>query len=489
MTALADAPLDVLPDTRPLVAGERLDPSGGAVHPHVYAATGRVTAEVALGGPREIDAAVAAGRAALPRWRALAAPERRAILTRAAQLVLADAERLSAIQTLETSLPIQFARGVPAVAADHLAYHAGWSDKVGGEVVTTWPGPALDYTVEEPYGVVAVIVPWNSPLVSMAQVAGAALAAGNCVVLKPPELAPFTSLRVGELFGEAGLPAGVLNVVPGGAGAGEALVRHPGVDKIHFTGSGATARRVLAGAQEHLTPVALELGGKSAHVIFADSDPKAAARHALSGLLIGSGQGCVNGTRVLVERPIYEQVLEHAVARLRRLPVGDPMRADTVLGPVITEVACERILGVIGRARQEGSGLLVTGGERLGGDLAPGYFVAPTIFGDVDPASELAQDEIFGPVLAFAPFDTLQRALDLANGTRYGLAAYVHTADVRRAHRVAAGLEAGNVWVNGFYGVAPSMPFGGNKQSGHGRVGGRAGLREFTRPKNVWLAL
>jgi aldehyde dehydrogenase (NAD+) len=486
---VGEAPVELLPDGRPLIAGRPVDPAGGEEHAHVYAATGKLTARVPLGGPEEIDLAVAAARAALPRWRSLPGNQRRTLLLRAAELIAADAERLAALQTLETGVPRQFARAIPGVAADFLTYYAGWSDKRTGEVIDTWPAPALDYAVEEPYGVVGIIVPWNTPLVSLAQIAGAALAAGNCVVLKPPELAPFTCLRAGELFAEAGLPAGVLSVVPGTATAGAALAGHPGVDKLHFTGSAATARKVLARAQERLTPVGLELGGKSAHLIFADADPKFAARQALSGLVILSGQGCLNGTRVLIEEPLYDRVLELVVSRLGRLPVGDPLASSTVLGPVVSERACERILALVDRATAERQGELVLGGGRLGGELAGGFFVEPTIFADVAPGSELAQEEIFGPVLSFQRFHDEREALELANGTGYGLAAYVHTADVRRAHRVAAALEVGNVWVNGFYGVAPSMPFGGHKQSGYGRVGGRAGLREFTRSKNVWLAL
>jgi acyl-CoA reductase-like NAD-dependent aldehyde dehydrogenase len=482
-------PLELLPDPRPFVGGRRLDPAGGDAVQHIYAATGRATTVVPSGRAAEIDAAVGAAAAARPRWRRVHGRDRRGMLQRAARLLEREADDLATLQTVESGVPLQFARGVPGAAADFLDYYAGWSDKGGGELIDTWPAPALDYALEEPYGIVGVIVPWNTPLVSLAQIAGAALAAGNCVVLKPPELAPFTALRAAELFAEAGLPDGVLNVVPGGPAAGDALVRHPAVGKVHFTGSVDTGRRVLAAAGESLTPVGLELGGKSAHLIFADADPRAAARQALSGLIILSGQGCANGTRVLIEAPLYDEVTELILKRLRRLPVGDPLRADTIVGPVVSQAACARIVGIVERARDAGDGELLTGGERLGGELAEGYFVAPAVFGEVDPASPLAQEEIFGPVLALQRFDDEDEALSLANGTRYGLAGYVHTADLRRAHRVAAGLEVGNVWVNGYYGVPPSMPFGGAKQSGHGRIGGRLGLREFTRPKNVWVAL
>lgn len=280
----------------------------------------------------------------------------------------------------------------------------------------------------------------------------------------------------------------MINVVPGSAAAGEALVRHPGVDKVHFTGNGETARRVLDAARQNLTPVALELGGKSALIVFDDADPVAAATQALSAVVVLSGQGCANGTRVLVEITVYERVLALARGLLRRIRVGDPLDEATTVGPVVSERACRRIVEVIDRARERDGARLVAGGERLRGDLSDGYFLAPTIFADVDSSSELAQEEICGPIVSFMPFTTEEEAIRLANATRYGLAGYVHTSDMRRAQRVAESLVCGSVWVNGLPGIPPPVPFGGVRQSGYGRVGGVAGIREFTRVKNVWLA-
>jgi aldehyde dehydrogenase (NAD+) len=374
------------------------------------------------------------------------------------------------------------------VAADFLRYNAGWADKLGGDVISTWPVRALDYSLDEPYGVVGLIIPWNGPLASMGQMLGPILAAGNTVVVKPSELAPFTALRIGELCLAAGLPPGVVNVVPGGAEAGEALVRHPGIDKIHFTGSGSTAQRILAGALTNLTPVGLELGGKSAHIIFAGGDLRMAARQALTGAVALAGQGCANGTRVLVEASVYDEVLRIALGRLKHVVVGDPMQQRTIMGPVVSADACERVLGVIARARDENHGRLVAGGERLGGELDGGYFIAPTVFADVDNGSDLEQMEIFGPVLSFMRFSSESDAIRLANDTSYGLAAYVTTNDLRQAHRVSRALAVGSVWVNGFTGLSPATPFGGVKRSGYGRIGGLAGVREFLRPKNVWMA-
>jgi acyl-CoA reductase-like NAD-dependent aldehyde dehydrogenase len=314
-----------------------------------------------------------------------------------------------------------------------------------------------------------------------------ALAAGNCVILKPPELAPFAAIRLGELFLEAGFPPGVINVVTAGPEGGDALARHPGVDKIHFTGSGATAQKVLAAAQSTLKPVALELGGKSANIIFADSDLNNAALQGVLGMQ-GSGQGCINGTRVLVERSVYEDVLKLISGILSGLEVGDPLVMSTFFGPVVSEPAADRIMGVIESAKSNGT-RLVCGGERLGGDLADGYFIAPTVFADVDNSTTLARDEIFGPVVAVLPFDDEDEAVVIANDSPFGLAGYIQTADLKRAHRVAAALDVGNIWVNGFLGIPTSVPFGGVKQSGWGRLGGRDGIREFTRPKNIHVAL
>lgn len=487
--ALIEPPLTLLPDARPLIGDQRIaNPSGGE-YEHRYAATGKPTRPVPLGGQREMDAAVQAARHALPRWQALPPNERRDMMLRLCHLITENAEPLTALQILENAVPRMFASRFPQSAVDYLAYNAGWVDKIGGEVVPTWPSRGVDFTLDEPYGVVAVIVPWNGPLPSLGQVLGPALAAGNTVVVKPPELAPFTALRFGELVLEAGFPPGVVNVVPAGPEGGSALVRHPGVDKIHFTGSSGTAKKILAGALENLTPVGLELGGKSALLVFPDADLLAAARQAVSAAIIMSGQGCTNSTRLLVDRTVYERLLRIVRGLIKHTVVGDPYDMRTFMGPVVSAAACDRIMGVIAQARESGAGRLAVGGERLGGELASGYFISPTLFVDVDNKSDLAQNEIFGPVVAAMSFDTEEQAVQLANDTCYGLAAYVYTNDLDRALRVGQALMTGNVWINGFEGIPPSAPFGGIKQSGYGRLGGIAGIREFTRPKNLWMSV
>ena len=296
----------------------------------------------------------------------------------------------------------------------------------------------------EPYGVVGAIVPWNGPLMGMGQKCGPALAAGNTVVAKPPEIAPFGAIAFAELALEAGLPPGVVNVVPGGAVAGEALVRHPGVDKVSFTGGTATARLVMAAAAETLTPLALELGGKSANVIFPDADLDAAVQaSAFLGCTLLSGQGCALPTRLYVHDDVYDEVVGRLVAQVEAVTVGDPLDRRTLMGPVVTEAACERILGVVARAGAEGAGTLLTGGARLGGDLAGGYFVAPTVFGDVDHGSDLARNEIFGPVLSVLRFADEDEVVAQVNDSDYGLGAYLHTRDVSRALRLAKAFEVG----------------------------------------------
>jgi aldehyde dehydrogenase (NAD+) len=359
-----------------------------------------------------------------------------------------------------------------------------------GRVHSVYPGAALDYSVSEPFGVVAALTSWNGPLTAIGRKLAPALAAGNCVVLKPSELAPFSTFLAGRLCLEAGLPPGVLGIVPGDAAVGDHLARHAGVDKITMTGSPGTARAIMAAAAQHLTPLALELGGKSANLVFADAGiEKAAAFAATHGATRNAGQGCVLPTRLLVERSVYERVVERVAAALQRVRVGDPLDDATEMGPVISAAACERILAVVHRAVSERHGELRFGGERLDGPLADGYFLSPALFAGVDNRSLLAQQEIFGPVLSAMPFDDEEHALALANDSPYALAGYVHTASVNRAHRIAARLHAGYVSVNGFNPMAPTAPFGGSRDSGFGREGGREGIAEFLRPKNVYVTL
>ena len=495
MTTAVNAPTPaerasaLLADGRSLIGGDRV-PGTAETRTHVDPATGTALAEIALAGPGEIEAAVAAARAAFPGWRRTAPGARRDTLRRIADALEAHTDELAALVTLEIGQPFRAARAGVGGAVEWFRYYAGWADKLEGIVAPVAPGSVLDYTIPEPYGVVAAIIPWNGPVISLALKVAPALAAGNCVVLKPSELAPFSSLRAGALALEAGLPPGVLNVVPGAAAAGDALCRHPQVGKISFTGGGATARAVVTAAAEEHTPVVLELGGKSASLVFADADVASVGKlAAILGLAQNSGQGCFLPTRLLVERSVYDAVIERVVATAQGIRLGDPFDPGTSMGPVVTEEASARIVGTVERAVREGAGRLCTGGRRAGGDLARGFFVEPTVVADADPTAPLAREEIFGPVLAVLPFDGEEEAVALANGTRYGLAGYVWTNDLRRAHRVAGALEAGYVSVNGMAPLPPAAPFGGWNASGHGQEGGRAGIEEFLRTKNVHVSL
>src|SRR5688572_8506495 len=298
-----------------------------------------------------------------------------------------------------------------------------------------WGAPAHDYVSYEPYGVVGVIIPWNGPLFAASMVLAPALAAGNCVVLKAPDLAPYSTMQLVELLHDAGIPPGVVNLVTGGAEVGEAMVAHPGVDKIEFIGSGATATKVLTTAARTLKPVGLELGGKSAVIVFDDADLMVAAKKGLTGAVSSNGQGCVNGTRLLVQRGVYEQYLAMLGAMAGHIKVGDPFDQTTTLGPVISQGAMDRILGMVGRGASDG-GRIVSGGARMGGDHADGYFLPVTILADVANDCEIARNEVFGPVLVVTPFDSEDEAIALANASDFGLGAYVHTQNLRRAHHV-----------------------------------------------------
>lgn len=485
---ILDAPTDILPRRALLIGDRRIDDASGGVHRHVYAATGKSTGEIPLAGSAEIDLAVNAARTAAPAWARMPADARRNLMLRFAELLEREAATLGGLAMIDNSIIRAISDGGPHVAADLFRYNAGWADKIGGDVIATWPHSALDYTCDEPYGVVAVIIPWNGPVYAAGMVLAPALAAANCVVVKPPELAPYACLRLGELFLEAGFPAGVVNIVPGGPAAGQALTQHPGIDKIHFTGSGATAQHILVSAAKRLVPVQLELGGKSASLVFEDANLEAFAPFAISGIVGGSGQGCINATRLLVQSSIYDEVVERAQRAANATVIGDPADPHSMMGPVVDQRAVDRIIGVIDRATKGGA-RLVAGGERLSGEYAGGYYVAPTVFADVPPNMELANCEVFGPVLAISRFDTFQDAIDLANGTEFGLAGYIWTQNLQTAHRAARELVAGNIWVNGFTGIPASVPFGGTRQSGFGRLGGIHGIREFTRPKNVWIAI
>lgn len=477
-----------LPSGALIVGGQRVDRSTSGRHEQIDPSTGTVLAEVTLAGAAEVDDAVSAANAAEAGWRGLKPTERRDIILNVAGLLDDHHEELSILRSLELGAPKKVGKGLN-MAVEYIRYFAGWADKIQGETIPVG-GPALNYTVPEPYGTIAALTPWNGGVVSAAMKVIPALVAGNCVVLKPSELAALAPLRFGELCLEAGLPPGVLSVIPGGVDAGEALVSHRGVAKISFTGGTRTARRVAAGAAANLTPVILELGGKSASVVFPDADLALGVQTTVFLTLAGmSGQGCVLPTRMLVHDDVYDEVVERVTIMAAGLKVGRPFDAGVQAGPVITDEACQRILRFIEEARSRGDGTLCTGGHRFDGDLASGFFLQPTVFADVDISSPLAQEEVFGPVLSIIRFSDEDDATQKANDSDFGLGGIVFTADVGRAHRVAGALQVGSVGVNAFAPMPAGAPFGGVKQSGFGREGGLAGVMEFVRIKNVYVGL
>ena len=472
------------------VIGESAETAGtGETFAHVYPASGEVTREIRLAGADDVDRAVAAARAAHPAWRAMPGDKRRDLMLRLASVIEERAAEMSPLLSAENGSILLAGPHMSADAAQKFRYFGGWADKLEGRTVPTWGGPAHDYVSYEPFGTIGIIVPWNGPFFAATMVMAPALAAGNCVVLKAPENAPWSIMKLLELIRLAGFPPGVVNLVTGGPDVGAAMVEHPGIDKIEFIGSGTTAKKILASAAQSLKPVGLELGGKSAVLVFADTNLQEAAKRGLSGAVSANGQGCVNGTRLLVERAIYEPYVEMLKAMAAHVKVGDPFAMDTIMGPVISETALDRIHGIVTRGAAEG-GRIVCGGERMGGDHAGGAFYPITVLADVGHTSEIARNEVFGPVLVVTPFDSEEEAVMLANDSDYGLGAYIHTTNLTRAHRVAGQMIAGQVQVNGSgEAMTPCVPFGGMKHSGHGRLGGIEGLREFQQVRNVWINL
>jgi aldehyde dehydrogenase (NAD+) len=453
-------------------------------------ATEEVIALVEEAGPAEVDAAVRSAREAFedPAWRDMDAHRRSELLWRLADLVEQHLPAIARMETEDNGKPLFESSKVdiPFVVAN-LRYYAGWADKLAGEVIPV-SGPFLNYTRREPLGVVGAIVPWNFPLNLASWKVAPALACGNAVVLKPAEETPLTALLLGELALEAGFPPGILNVIPGrGQVTGQALVEHPGVDKISFTGSTETGRIVMETAARTLKKISLELGGKSPHVVFADADLEAAVRGVITGIFYGKGEVCAAGSRLFVEESIRAEFLDKLAGRAVKTTIGDPLEATTRLGPLVSKTQQERVLAYIESGVSEGASLLA-GGKAATVD-GRGYFVEATVFDEVTPEMRIAREEIFGPVLAALPFEDFDDAVAQANDTVYGLASGVWTRDVAKAHQFAAAVKAGTVWVNTYNRYDPGSPFGGFKSSGFGRDLGRQALEEYTQTKSVWVSL
>jgi aldehyde dehydrogenase (NAD+) len=456
-------------------------------------ATGELLATVPDATQADVDRAVAAARESFEKktWRGMDPSRKEKVLWDLSALLLKHKDELARLESQENGKTLREAVGADVEPAiDAFRYYAGWVRKIYGETIPV-DGPFLNYTMREPVGVVAAIVPWNYPLQIAVWKVAPALAAGCSVILKPSELTPLTALRLAELALEAGIPKGVLNVVTGyGHTAGEALARHMDVDKLSFTGSVRTARALLkASAESNLKRISLELGGKNPNIIFPDCDMEAALRSALSGIFANKGEVCSAGSRLLLHQDIHDKFLDALVEKANSLKLGDPLDSATQMGSQISQTQMDRILGYIECGKKEGAKLLCGGERDLTDGKDKGFYIKPTIFSEVHTDMTIAQEEIFGPVLAAIKFATPEEAVEIANGTVYGLVSAVWTRDIQLAHRMAAAIKAGSVWINTYNAFDTASPFGGYKQSGFGRDLGQYALDQYTNVKSVWVAL
>jgi (Z)-2-((N-methylformamido)methylene)-5-hydroxybutyrolactone dehydrogenase len=473
-----------------LIGGERVAAASEEWLESFNPYTGKPWALIPRGGAADVERAVAAAHAAFREraWRGLTATARGKILYKLADLVAARADELAAIETTDNGKLILEMRAQLRYLPEWFRYFAGLADKLEGRVIPIDRPGYFNFTLEEPLGVIAAIVPWNSPLMLAAWKMAPALAAGNTFVWKPSEHSSVSALAMAPLFAEAGLPPGVVNIVTGlGSETGDALVSHPQVAKICFTGGDTTGAHVYQTAAKHLKPVTLELGGKSANIVFADAKLDNAVKGVVSGIFAATGQTCVAGSRALIHRSIHDEFVERFVALARTACMGDPLDERTQVGPITTQPQYRKVLDYIDVAKREGATCAFGGQPAKDAALADGWFIEPTVFTAVTPSMRIAQEEVFGPVLSVIPFDSDDEAIAIANGTLYGLAAGVWTADMPRSLKMAQALEAGTVWVNTYRVTSPLSPFGGVKRSGFGRESGLTAIREFVQEKSVWI--
>jgi len=473
--------------TRLFIGGEFTDAADGATLATIDPHDQSVLAEVAEAKEADVDRAVAAATQAFPAWSRRPAMDRGRLLLKLADAIEADAENLALLETRDTGHPLRDTLGldVPRTAAT-FRYFGGMADKFQGSVVPVEPG-FLDYVVPEPLGVVGQIVPWNFPVMFTSWKLGPALAAGNCVVMKPSEITPLSALRVAELAAEVGFPPGVVNMVPGyGATAGQRIVDHPGIAKISFTGSTNVGKLIARGAAETLKQVHLELGGKGANIVFEDADIAAAVNGTAFGIFHNQGQACIAASRLIVHESVRDEFMERLVALAASIRLGDPKERSTEMGPLTSSLHLERVKSYLELAGSEGGTVLAGGGAPAAPELSSGYYVEPTIV-ETRPAARAAQEEVFGPFMVAHTFKTDDEALQIANGVAYGLGGGLWTRDLSRAHKAARDLRAGMVWVNSYKRVNPGSPFGGIGVSGYGREMGFEAMREYTEPKATWI--
>jgi len=472
------------------IGGKWVDSTTGKTFPTVNPATGEVITHLAEGDERDVDAAVRAASQAFESgpWAEMSAADRAKILWKIGDLIDKYNEEFGTLETLDNGKPIFESRQIDMpMVAEVFRYYAGWATKIHGETVPV-RGPFLHYTLREPLGVVAAIVPWNFPLLLASWKVAPALATGNTVVLKPASWTPLTALRLAEVCQEAGLPDGVLNVITGpGSTMGKALVRHPAVAKVAITGETRTGQEILRDSADTLKRVTLELGGKSPNIVFADADLEAAVRGATIGIFYGKGEVCAAGSRLFVEKKIHDEFVEKLAARASKMQPGDPMDPKTRFGALVHEKQMKTVLGYIEKGKAEGA-KLVAGGEATTVN-GKGCYVKPTVFDGVRNDMTIAREEIFGPVLATIAFDDIEDAVRQANDTPYGLAAAVWTRDIAKAHRVARRIQAGTVWINTYNNYDPAAAFGGYKMSGYGRELSAHAMEHYTQVKSVWVNL
>jgi aldehyde dehydrogenase (NAD+) len=471
-----------------LIDGQWVD--GSKKFNTINPATEEVLAEITEASPADVDRAVEAARRAFEDrngpWRKLSASERGRLIWKLADLIEKNIEELAELETLDNGKPIFESRYVDMpMVIDVLRYYAGLATKIHGETVNTFE-TAFTYTLREPVGVVGLIVPWNFPLLLASWKLGPALACGNTLVLKPAEQTPLTALKLGELVIEAGFPAGVVNILTGGPETGKAIVAHPRIDKIAFTGSTAVGKEIMRGAADTLKRMTLELGGKSPNIVLADADVDNAVKGAINGIFYGKGEVCNAGSRLFLESKLKDEFTEKLVARASKMRPADPLDPKTRLGAIVSQEQMKTVLGFIEAGKSEGA-TLVSGGNRASVNGSKGFFIEPTIFGDVKNDMKIAQEEIFGPVLSVLTFDDIDEVIERANNNPYGLAAAVWTRDVKKAHMVSRRLKAGTVWINTYGLMDAALPFGGYKSSGFGRELGAHAIEHYTELKTVWL--
>ena len=475
------------------IGGKWVDSVSGKVFETRNPATGEVITTVPEGTKEDIDLAVRAARQAFDKgpWRTMKPYDRSKLLLKIANLIEENAEELAHLDTLDYGAPLSMTNNFAATSAETFRYYAGWVTKITGSTIpVSTPGKMFNYTLKEPVGVCGQIIPWNAPLNMAVWKISVALATGNTVVLKPAENTPLSALRLGELIQEAGVPDGVVNIVTGfGEEAGQALVEHPLVDKIAFTGSTAVGKKIMQSAAAHVKKVSLELGGKSPHIVFADADYEKALQNASDAVMFNTGQACIAGSRLFVEKKIYDKFMSDlADYAQNNYKLGNGFDPSTSLGPLISHRQKERVLGYLDIGQEEGAEILV-GGDVTEGELKKGYFVKPTVVANVSNDMRIAQEEIFGPVVSGIPFEDIDEVIELANQTTYGLGGGVNTTDLRKAHLVSQGLRTGNVWVNTYTVLDPASPFGGYKQSGLGKENGAESLDEYWETMGGWISL